>query len=119
MIQSILATPLKVVKHTSHDEQARVNEVMTHVLPVSQRRLGLLNDQAVVTDLQRYDLEKIAVPTLIIGVRDCLYGTFGPARYTADHIPGARFIGYETGGHLWLGHHREVTTAIADFLRER
>jgi 2-hydroxy-6-oxonona-2,4-dienedioate hydrolase len=33
------------------------------------------------------------------------------------HIPGARFIGFPTGGHLWIGHQEEVMSAIADFLK--
>jgi hypothetical protein len=116
LIRSILATPLSVVQHASADEQARVNDILRHILPVSPRRRGLLNDAAVVSSLQRYELERIGVPTLVVGVADCLFGTFEPARYTAEHIPGARFIGYETGGHLWVGHHHALVSEIAAFL---
>jgi 2-hydroxy-6-oxonona-2,4-dienedioate hydrolase len=119
MIEAILATPLTVMRDAAADEQARVGEVLKHVLPVSPRRHGLLNDAAVVASLQRYDLERIAVPTLLIGVEDCLFGTFEPARYMAEHISGARFIHYETGGHLWVGHHGEVVAEIAAFLSNR
>ena len=67
--------------------------------------------------LGRYDLERIAAPTLAIGAADCLYGTFDVARYSAEHIRGARFIGYPTGGHLWVGHHDELLSEVADFLK--
>ena len=116
LIPSILATPLSVTKNASPEEQARVNDVMKHILPLSPRRLGLLNDAAVTSSLERYDLERIAVPTLVLGVADCLFGTFEPARYTAQHIPDARFVHYQTGGHLWVGHQEEVISEIAAFL---
>ena len=53
---------------------------------------------------------------LAISVEDDRYGTFAPARYTAEHIPGARFLGFPTGGHLWVGHHEDIAARIADFL---
>ena len=79
--------------------------------------LGLLNDAAVVTALPRYELERIATPTLIISARDDLYNTFAGSRYSAEHMPHARFIGYPSGGHLLVGHEEEVTTEIVSFLR--
>ena len=118
LIPALLATPVAALESASADEQARVGEVLKHILPVSSRRLGLLNDAAVISVLPRYELERIAVPTLVIGVADCLFGTFEPARYTAEQIPGALFTEYESGGHLWVGHQNEVIAAIAAFLNE-
>jgi 2-hydroxy-6-oxonona-2,4-dienedioate hydrolase len=45
-------------------------------------------------------------------MRDDLYATYASAKYTARHSPGARFVGYEHGGHLWVGHHTEVMAEI-------
>ena len=39
------------------------------------------------------------------------------AEYTVRHIAGARFIGYERGGHVRLGHHREIVGKTAAFVR--
>jgi pimeloyl-ACP methyl ester carboxylesterase len=77
----------------------------------------LLNDAAVTSSLQRYELERIAIPTLIISAADDLFGTFDGARYTADHVPRARFIGYPSGGHLLVGRQKEVTSEMAAFLK--
>jgi 2-hydroxy-6-oxonona-2,4-dienedioate hydrolase len=115
---AILATPTSVMQSASAEEKLRVSNVMHHVLPVSLRRVGLLNDASVVSMLGRYELERITTPTLIVGVRDCLFGTFEPARYTAEHIPGARFVSHDTGGHLWVGHHAELVREITAFLKE-
>jgi pimeloyl-ACP methyl ester carboxylesterase len=116
MIRSILGTPPAVAENANAEERVRIDRVLKNILPVSPRRLGLLNDAAVTSSLQRYDLEKIAVPTLAISAADDLYGTYEGARYTAEQIPNARFIGYPTGGHLWVGHHDEIMAEIASFL---
>lgn len=117
VLRAILATPPEVVAQASADEQARVKRMMKLILPVSPRRLGLLNDAAVTSSLPRYELERIAAPTLVISVADDLFGTYEAARYTAEHIPRARFVGFPTGGHVWVGHHRQVISEIAAFLR--
>jgi 2-hydroxy-6-oxonona-2,4-dienedioate hydrolase len=94
-----------------------VGQILEHILPVSRRRLGLLNDAAVTASLPRYELERITMPTLVISLADDLFGTFDGARYTAEHVPRARFIGYPSGGHVWVGHQQEVMSEIAAFLR--
>lgn len=117
VIRAILATPPTVVEKASPEEQARVQLVLDHILPITQRRLGLLNEAAVIPSLQRYALERINVPTLTISVADDLYGTYDGARYTAEHIRGARFVGYPSGGHLWVGHQQDVVNEIVQFLK--
>ena len=117
LIRAILATPPAVVENASAAEQARVAAVLEHILPVAPRRIGLLNDAAVTSSLQRYELERIAAPTLAISVADDLFGTFDAARYTAEHVPRARFIGYPSGGHLFVGHEEDVVSEIAAFLK--
>lgn len=114
--RAILATPPDVVDQASAQEQARVEAVLRGILPVSPRRLGLLNDAAVTSSLERPDLERIVVPALALSAADDLFGTFDAARYTAAHVPNGRFIGYPSGGHLWVGHHEEVIDEIAAFL---
>jgi pimeloyl-ACP methyl ester carboxylesterase len=91
--------------------------VLDHILPITQRRLGLLNEAAVIPSLQRYELERINVPTLTISCADDLYGTYDGARYTAEQIRGARFVGYPSGGHLWVGHQQDVSDEIVRFLK--
>ena len=119
LIRIVLATPPSVVERASADEQARVQQVLDRILPISRRRNGLLNEAKVIPPLQRYDLEHIDVPTLAVSCADDLFGTYDGARYTADHIRGARFVGYPSGGHLWVGHQHEVTNEIAQFLKEK
>lgn len=115
--RAILATPPAVLNNASAAEQSRVATMLEHILPVSARRLGMLNDAAVTSSLQRYELERIVAPTLVVSAADDLFGTFDGARYTAEHVPGARFIGYSSGGHLWVGHQEDTVSAIVAFLK--
>lgn len=119
VVESVLATPPGLLAAASPREQARVREVMEHLLPLSLRRAGLVNDWAVGSSIGRYALERVAAPTLAISFKDDLYGTFESARYTALHVPGGRFVGYESGGHVWIGHHEEILAELTAFLGGR
>jgi pimeloyl-ACP methyl ester carboxylesterase len=116
-VRAILGTPPEVVARASPEEQARLQTVLDHILPVSARRAGLLNDARVASSLARYDLERIAAPTLAISTADDLYGTYAGARFTAEHIPHARFIGYPSGGHMLVGRNGAVAAEIVAFLK--
>jgi 2-hydroxy-6-oxonona-2,4-dienedioate hydrolase len=115
LIERVLGTPPAVLAQASPGERARVNEFLQSILPLSDRAAGLRNDALIASSLTRYDLEAIRAPTLVISAQDDLYGTFAGAQYTAQHIPGARFIGYERGGHLCVGHQDGLLDEIASF----
>jgi pimeloyl-ACP methyl ester carboxylesterase len=117
LVGTILATPPEVLEKADAGEQARAAQLLEHTLPVSARRKGMVNDVRVVLSLPRYELERIRAPTLVIGVADDRFGIWKAARYTAEHIPDARFVGYLTGGHVWIGHHEEMLGEVAAFLK--
>lgn len=56
-------------------------------------------------------------PTPVISARDDGYGTYASAEYTASQIAGAKFIGFEKGGHSCVGYDDAVMAAIADLLK--
>ena len=116
IVKTILATPPQVLTKASAQERARVRELMAQIMPLSKRQAGLMNEAKIAAALPRYELERISAPTLIVSVADDSYGTFESARYTAAHIPGARFVGYASGGHLWVGHHDEIMAELIAFL---
>jgi pimeloyl-ACP methyl ester carboxylesterase len=116
-IRGILGTPPDVVANASPAEQARVETILDHILPVSSRRMGLLNDAAIVSSLPRYELEKVVAPTLAISAADDLYHTFDAARYTAGHVSGGRFVGYPNGGHMLVGRNDAASAAIVAFFK--
>lgn len=118
LVKAILATPPEVFDHATAAEQARATAMLDRILPVSPRQHGLVNDAAIASTIARYDLETIATPTLAITFADDLYGTYEGARYTAEHVREARFIGYPSGGHVWMGHQDDVLSEIIRFLKE-
>ncbi len=116
VIKVVLATPPELLAHASPQERARIDAMLVNILPVSLRAEGLRSDTAVGKHLSPSPLESIRLPTLVISARDDRYGTFASARYTADRIPGARFIGFDDGGHTWVGHDDAVRAAIVALL---
>lgn len=113
----VLATPPAAYAAADAAERQRADQMLAQILPVSARRQGLLNDSRLSTAAARVALESIQAPTLCISARDDGYGTFASAQYSAAHIPGARFLGFDSGGHLLLGHRAEVRQAVAALLR--
>jgi pimeloyl-ACP methyl ester carboxylesterase len=117
LIRRVLGTPPELVAAASPAEQQRVNAMLDIILPVSDRAAGLRNESKIGRNLQPYPLEAIRAPTLIISARDDGYGTYASAQYTASRIAGARFIGYDQGGHLLVGHDEETQQQILNWQR--
>jgi len=116
VIKLVLATPPELLQRASPQERARVDAMLGNILPVSLRAEGLRSDTAVGKHLLPSPLEAIRLPTLVISARDDRYGTYASAQYTASRIAGAKFIGFEEGGHTWVGHDDEVRAAIVELL---
>lgn len=117
MTKVLLGTDPALVAAASQQEQARIAMLKDHILPISPRRHGLLNDADVMTSLERYPLERITAPVLAISAQDDGYKTYEAARYTAGQIPGARFIWFEQGGHMLVGHEEQVADEILRFVK--
>ena len=117
MTQILLGTDPALVSSASREEQARLAMVKDHILPISPRRAGLLNEAKIMSALERYPLERITAPVLTLSTQDDLYKTYEAARYTAEEINGARFVGYPNGGHLLVGHQQQVMDEIVRFLK--
>ena len=116
VVKVVLATPPELLKAASPQERARVNAMVDNILPVSARAAGLRSDTAVGKHLAPSALETLSVPTLIVSARDDRYGTYASAAYTASCIAGAKFIGFDQGGHTWVGHDDEVMSEIVKLL---
>ena len=116
VIRYVLATPPEQVAAASPQERARVNAILDAILPVSARAAGLRDDSVLGRGLPSYPLESIRAPTLIVSTRDDGFGTYASAQYTAGRIAGAKFIGYDRGGHVWVGHDDEVRAEIVKLL---
>ena len=116
VIKVVLATPPELLRHASPQERARVGAMLDNILPVSLRAEGLRSDTAASKHLSTSPLESVRAPTLVISARDDRYGTYAGAHYTASQIASAKFIGFDEGGHTWVGHDDEVRAAIVELL---
>lgn len=112
----VLATPPELIAAANAQERERLNAVADSVLPVSIRAAGLRDDTGLGRRLKSYALEAIRVPTLVVSARDDGFGTYAGAEYTASRISGARFLGFDSGGHLLVGRDAELRRAIAELL---
>lgn len=117
-VRTVLGTPPGVVASASRDERARVAAVLQDILPVSARQTGLVLEARLTTAPLSRALQSLRVPTLVISSEDDLYRTSANARAIARQVPGSRLVVYPTGGHLFVGHNREVTDSVTMFLRE-
>jgi pimeloyl-ACP methyl ester carboxylesterase len=118
LLKTILGTPVQAYRSATTEERRIVDQMLQSILPISRRVAGIWNDSDISSNLKRYPLEAIRVPTLVISAADDLYGTYESSLYTAEQIHNGRFAGFETGGHLLLGHENEVRSQITNFLTE-
>jgi pimeloyl-ACP methyl ester carboxylesterase len=85
--------------------------------PLRPRKAGALFD-GFVSNLvaDRFPLERLTVPTLIVSAVDDHWAPYSYAAMAAERIPGAKLLTIDQGGHLFLSHDAQVRTAIAAFL---
>lgn len=98
-------------------EAAFVDRLVDGFLPASDRFAGVANEGAAVDPTAAYNLEAIRAPTLVVHTRDDSLNPFAIAEEIARRIPGARLVAFDEGGHLLLGHHRELRGEIDEFLK--
>jgi pimeloyl-ACP methyl ester carboxylesterase len=116
--RTVLGTPPTVVAAASPSEQARLATILRDISPVSGRQVGLtLEGQLTSEDLSK-PLESVATPTLAISAEDDLYSTYANAEFITHHIPHSDFMGYQTGGHMLVGHNDEITSRALAFLHD-
>jgi 2-hydroxy-6-oxonona-2,4-dienedioate hydrolase len=118
LVKVVLATPPELLPTATPQERARINAMLDNILPVSVRAEGLRSDTAVGKNLAPAPLESIRAPTLVISARDDGYGTYASTQYAASRIAGAKFIGFDEGGHTWVGHDEEVQSEIVKLLAQ-
>lgn len=118
LLDTILATNPALLDTAPPAERRRVLAILDALLPVSERRNGLLNDMRLAGTPAPMPLERISAPTLAISLADDRYLTADAARHIAERVEGAQLIIYPTGGHVWIGHNAELFSAIHGFIEE-
>jgi pimeloyl-ACP methyl ester carboxylesterase len=99
------------------DEEETLAGVRDLLFPFRPRRDGAVFD-GFVSNLvaDRFPLEELEVPTLVINARDDPLAPYVFAERAASRIPGAALHSVESGGHLFLRHAEEVRSTISAFI---
>jgi pimeloyl-ACP methyl ester carboxylesterase len=103
---------------TSADKQY-VDDMLRVMQPMSARQAGMYNDRIVGQDEINLPIENIKAPTLVFHAKDDGLVNFEYGQYTAQHIPNAKFVPFETGGHLLVGRMDAMHNETISFLREK
>src|ERR1039457_2281724 len=118
MTRMMLGTDAAVVRAAEPGEKARVQQVLDHLLPVSQRIAGMNFDIETAATLVPYPIAKIACPVLTISAEDDRFGTASRARYIAGTVRGGRAVIFPTGGHALVGRYGDALREITSFLQK-
>ncbi|WP_421785058.1 alpha/beta fold hydrolase [Hyphobacterium sp.] len=103
-----------LIAHASPAERDFVERLIDGFLPASRRLSGVNNESAAVDPEMTYDLGAIQSRVLIIHTRDDRLNPIAVSERLSSGIGNSEFIGFETGGHLLLGHHEEVEARLQD-----
>ena len=117
---ALLGMPSDVQAALAPEQIDAVTEYLRIMHPISMRSPGIYNDRDALSALpsQTYPLERITAPTLVIhGTLDSLQ-PFTHAQHTAGHIPEARLVALEGGGHVPVDHLERITTEMHSFLTD-
>jgi 2-hydroxy-6-oxonona-2,4-dienedioate hydrolase len=101
------------------EEMDRARSVVRIMNPLKLRKAGLEHDSTEdkLFDGATFDLESITAPTLVVHAEDDTFIPIAHGEYTAEHIPGAKLVRFEIGGHF-VAVRDEAGAAIADFIRQ-
>jgi pimeloyl-ACP methyl ester carboxylesterase len=116
MVRMVAALPKGFT--ISGDDAGIVSEFIESLFPMS--REGFNFDLFVSNaDVNHYNIEAISVPTLIAHTKDDQLASHEASQRAAERIPGARFVSFESGGHLMLGQQGKGREELASFFAER
>jgi pimeloyl-ACP methyl ester carboxylesterase len=104
---------------TDPKDVAMVADTIEDLFPTAPKTKGVIFDTFVSNvAVDRYRLEDLAVPTLIVHAADDELAPYPTAVNAVPRIPGAQFVTIESGGHLFLGHHQRVHDVTGAFVHQ-
>ncbi len=114
---NLLGVPPGTLSALSDAEQAWVDEVLFSMLPMSLRLPGIKLDEArqLPSDLL---YSQVTAPTLVLHARDDTLVPIAQGMNTAEVIPGASSVIFETGGHFFLGEKAAIRAQVISFLEQ-
>jgi 2-hydroxy-6-oxonona-2,4-dienedioate hydrolase len=114
----VLGVSSQVQDCMTNTDAKYLGEVLRIMQPASARQAGLINDLFRGRDEINLPLETIVVPTIVFHSKEDGLVDFEYGQYTAQHIPNAKFVAFESGGHLLVGCLDAMLNDTMGFLRE-
>lgn len=112
----MLGTDAAVVRAAPQAEQARVQQILDHLLPIGARSRGMQFDVETAARRTPYPIGEIRCPVLAISAEDDPFGTAARAREIARTAPQARSVVFQTGGHALVGRYDQTLREIERFV---
>lgn len=109
-----VGVPEDLQEKMTTQEKDDAKKLMDAILPVSQKVDGGMQLAFDMANKERLPLESISAPTIVIDAKDVV--TYLGSKYAAEHIPNAKLVEFETGGHLLVGHGEDARNAVKEFL---
>jgi pimeloyl-ACP methyl ester carboxylesterase len=109
-----VGVPENLQEKMTAPEKDDAKKLMDAILPVSQKVDGGMQLAVDMANKEQLPLESIRAPTLVIDAKDVV--TYPGSKYAAEHIPNAKLVEFETGGHLLVGHGVDARSAVKEFL---
>lgn len=111
----------KLEKQLTGPERDLLMNLFESSHPISNRREGLFRDIEEWADHQKwrdlYHLDRITTPTLVIHATDDTVIPYEHGKYSSESIRNAELLTLKRGGHLKLGHRKEIQIKIESFIK--
>jgi 2-hydroxy-6-oxonona-2,4-dienedioate hydrolase len=115
---ALIGVSSQVQANMMNADKQYVDDMLRVMQPMSARQAGMYNDRIVGQAEINLPLENIKAPTLVFHAKDDGLVNFEFGQYTARHIPDAKIVPFESGGHLLVGRLGELHNETMSFLRE-
>lgn len=92
------------------------------MMPIKDRKEGVILDASVTNpDMARnydnYQIESLQVPSLILHAKDDKLANYEDTVNALSRFPNCKFVSFETGGHMMVGHSEEIKKAVSEFIK--
>ncbi|MCL5949413.1 MAG: alpha/beta hydrolase [Candidatus Bathyarchaeota archaeon] len=113
-----LGVSQQVQTNMTNKDKEYVNDILRVMQPISVRQAGTYNDAVRSQTELNLPIETIKMPTIVFHAKDDGLVNFEYGQYTAQHVPGAKFVPFESGGHLLVGQLSAIHDETMSFLRQ-
>jgi pimeloyl-ACP methyl ester carboxylesterase len=118
LARPVLGTDATVIRAAHPSEQARVRDILRHLLPVRPRLAGMTADVRAAAAPEPCAAGDIHCPVLAISAEDDAFGTAARARAIAAEAADGQALIFPSGGHALVGRQAQALEAVRGFLDE-